>query len=188
MTRLYRCSCLVLLGLWARPTLASDPPLVELGVSDQALTAMLAAACPIKHTVDSAAAGLPGVAKLTVELTDPSVRVTNATVKVTMRYHARDAAGIIDLRGVAKPDLQFVVLPTKKLIEARLVRLVVALPGGAEVPLDASLAPFSLPAVWSTPIDLNGKAVTTEITVKEVVPTMGQAVLRGEVAFKQRTP
>ena len=103
-----------------------------------------------------------------------------------MRYHAKDAAGVIDLRGVAKPDLKFVVVPDRAVIEARLARLVIALPGGLEVPLDTSLAPFSLPAVWSTPVDLNGKAVVAEIRVVEVVPETGTAVLRGEIAFKPR--
>jgi hypothetical protein len=186
MTELRPFCCLVVLGLWCSPAVAGEPPVVELGASDQALTAMLAAACPISQTIDSAAAGLPGMAKIAVELTEPSVRVTNAAVKVTMRYHAKDASGLVDLSGVAKPDLRFVVIPGKGIVEARLVRLVIALPGGVEVPLDTSLAPFALPAIWSTPIDLNGKPVVAQVTVTEVVPEAGRAVLRGEIAFKPR--
>ncbi len=172
------CACT---SAWAKTN-----PVVELAVSDDALTAIVAAACPIRQVLDGSAVGFPGVSKLEIELFDPSVHVTNAAVKVTMRYRARDTAGLLELTGVAKPDLRFVVLSDKGIIEARLSRLVVTLPGNFEVPFDAVVEPFTLPAIWPAPIEFNGKSMIAEITVTDVVPETGRALLRGGIVFRPR--
>jgi hypothetical protein len=158
-------------------------PEMELVLSDELLTAVLRAATPREVPLDQDL-GLGGAVKLTVTLSNPSVHVTNAAVKVKVDVRLRDGSGMIDVTGVANPDLRIVPVPEKGLLEARFVRLNVTLPGGVAVPLDAKLDPIALPGVWQTEVSFGDRVVVAEARAVEVVPEVGRARVRGTVTFK----
>lgn len=161
---------------------AAAPPM-ELVLTDELLTAVLKAATPRDVPLEQDL-GLGGAMKLTVTLSNPSVHVTNAAIKVKVDVRLRDGSGMIDVAGVASPDLRIVPVPEKGILEARFVRLNVTLPGGVAVPLDARLDPISLPGTWQTEITFGDRVVIAEARASEVVPEVGRARVRGTVTFK----
>ncbi len=160
-------------------------PEVELVLTDEALTTLLRAGTPYETTIEQDL-GLGGAARLAVTLTNPSVHVTNAAVKAKVDVRVRDASGLVDVSGVATPDLQIVAVPAKGVLEARFVRLSVTLPGGIALPIDASLPPILLPGVWRTDVTFGDRVMTAEARAVDVVPEIGRARVRGTLKLEPR--
>ena len=99
-------------------SVSAAAPEFSITLSEQLLGGLLAAAAPIELTFEQEVP-VAGRVRLDVTLTEPQVRITNAAIKVTMSYHARDASGVVDTRGLAKPDLVIVPNRQKGVFEAR---------------------------------------------------------------------
>lgn len=161
---------------------AAAAPAMEVVLTDEVLTAFLQAVSPLE-TKTTQQLGMYGTVQLTVTLTRPSVRVTNAAIKVRVDYRVRDASGAVDLGGVATPDLRIVAVRDKGILEARIVGLGIELPGGVTVPLEAALEPIELPGVWQAEVQVGDKTLVAEARATEVVPEAGRARVKGAVTF-----
>ncbi len=182
------CASVLALSMLALPREidASEEPNMELLITDKLLTELLVAVSPIEHTVKGEALGLTGAGKIHITLSNPQARISSGAVKVKMGFRVRDESGLLDLNGVATPDLRIVAMPDKKQIEARFVRFLVTLPGGVGVALDGYLEPILLPGVWSNELMFGDKQVAAEAVAKEVVLEPGRVRLRGVVVFKPK--
>ena len=162
--------------------LADEAPNMEFVVTEKLLTEFLVAASPIERALSSSATGLDA-ADLRVTFSNPKVHITNAAIKVTMDFRLHDGSGMIDVSGVASPDLRLVPVPAKKIIEARFSHLTVSLPGGIALPLEGQIEAINLPGVWNTEVSFGERTLLCEATATDVVPEMGQVRLRGHARF-----
>jgi hypothetical protein len=162
-------------------SLAAPTQDFEIVLSEGLLAGLLTAASPIEYVYQP---NTGPTVQLTVTLSDPQVRVSNAAIKVTMNYHARDASGLIDTRGVAKPDLIIVPNPSRGVFEARFVRLIVSLPGGIEVPAEGALKPIDIPALLTESVSLGARTVVASGKGESVQLETGKVHLRGTMTFK----
>ncbi|MCK5690115.1 hypothetical protein KAI87_12635, partial [Myxococcota bacterium] len=165
--------------------LAATPPGVSLSLSEKTLGELLTKVVPIQKEAQAAGgfAAFGPAPTVTVVMTEPTVRITNAVIKVTMKYTAKDASGVIDLSGVVKPDLVLVAMPGKKIVQARFTSLTLSLPGGMSLPLDGMMEPFDLPGAWPLAMVIEGKTINAEIVVTKVVTERGVVRLMGDMVY-----
>lgn len=176
-----------LLGLLGAPPRAIAAPArapdMELVLSEEFLNAVLKSLTPIERTVQQDI-GTGQALTIKVELSNPSVRVSNVAVRARFDYRVRDASGVIDLKGTAAPDMAVVAVPSKKVIEARFVNLGITLPGGGQLPIEANLDPIAIPGVWNTEVAFGDKVIAAEAVASEVVTESGALRVRAIVTLK----
>lgn len=158
----------------------------ELLVSEALLGALVTSMMPYDAVMEQevGAFGLTKTITVNVRLTNPRVKVTPQGVKVTLDYAADDATGVFSKAGTAVPTMTLTPIPSKQVIEGRLVKSGVMLPGGIELPLEDLVDPIEIPAVIPQEIDAGGKIVAAEMRMTEVILEEGRIRVRGDATFK----
>jgi hypothetical protein len=167
----------VLLLVLASALAAPAPSNFEVTVTEEALTELLASLAPITRTVQQ------GPLTLHVRFTDPVVKVTPKAIGVTMKYRATDSGGLIDVSGVATPEMVLRAVRAKRIFEGRLVRSGITLPGGIELPVDGLVDPIVLPAIVTQPISLGEARADATAQGTDVVLEKGKVRISGVVSF-----
>lgn len=175
------------------PTAAPAPPAAakaaasfEMLISEALIGALVTSMMPYDAVMEQEVGvlGLTRTVRVDVRLTNPRVKVTAQGVKVTVDYTANDASGMLSRAGTAVPTMTLTPVPAKQVIEGRLVRSGVMLPGGIELPLEDLVDPIEIPAVIPQQIDAGGKLVGAEARMTEVILEEGRIRVRGDATFK----
>jgi hypothetical protein len=164
---------------------AAPPAEFSITLSEGVLAGLLTAAAPIEQVVEQDV-GVAGRMQLVVTFTEPQVRITNAAIKISMNYHAKNNSGFIDVRGVAKPDMVIVANAAKGVFEARFTRVILTLPGGIEVPVEGALKPIEIPGVITEEVNLGAKVISAQGRGSSVQLETGKVHLRGTMEFSAK--
>lgn len=168
------------------PAAAAPKAGFELVVSEALIGALVTSMMPYETVMESEV-GVGAFTKtisVNVRLTNPRVKVTPQGVKVTVDYATDDASGVLTKSGTAVPTMTLTPVLSKGIIEGRLVRSGVMLPGGIELPIEDLVEPIEIPAVIPQQIEAGDKLVNAEARMTEVVLEEGRVRVRGETTFK----
>jgi hypothetical protein len=155
----------------------------ELLVSEALIGALVTSMMPYDAVMEQevGAFGITKTVTVNVHLTNPRVKVTAQGVKVTLDY---TTDGAINKAGVAVPTMTLTPIPSRGIIEGRLVKSGVMLPGGIELPLEDLVEPIEIPAVIPQEIEAGDKVIAAEARMTEVILEEGRVRVRGDATFK----
>lgn len=169
----------------ASPAPAAVRPSFEVTLSEALLGALLSSVMPYQTEMEQeiGAFGLAKTVRVDVTLSNPRTKVTPQGVKVTLDYVLKSETSVLNRSGTAVPTLTLTPVPERKVIEGRLVRSGVMLPGGIELPIEDLVEPIEIPAVIPQEIEAGEKTVAAEARLTEVILEEGRVRVRGEAAF-----
>ena len=176
----------ILFPMLVSPAVGAAPTTMELVLPEALLTETLASLAPFEHRVDPGGLNqaLRGTGPLTVTLSRPRVRVSNAAIRVGLHYRLRDATGTLDLEGEARPDLEIVAIPGRGVLQARFKALRIALPGLGEVDLARFVDPIEWQGTWTTDVRLGGRRMSASARATRVVTERGRVRVQGTVTLR----
>lgn len=165
---------------------AGAAPSFEAVISEAVIASMLTAMMPYDAVMEQevGALGFTKVVQVNVRLTDPKVKVAKDGIKVTVNYALSSPSGMFNQAGTAYPQMTLTPVPSKQMIEGRLVKSGVTLPGGMELPIEDLVDPIEIPSVLPQEVELGEKNVIAEARMNEVLLEDGKIRVKGDVVFK----
>lgn len=155
----------------------------ELVISEALIGAMVTAMMPYDTVLEQevGALGFTKTIIVNVHLSNPRTKVTASGVIVTLDY---TTDGAFAKSGIATPTMILTPVPSKGIIEGRLVKSGVTLPGGIELPIEDLVEPIEIPAVIPQQIEVGDKTIAAEARMTEVLLEDGRIRVRGDATFK----
>lgn len=167
----------------ATPAPAAKPAGFEMTISEALIGAMVSAMMPYDTMVEQevGALGITRTIQVNVHLSNPRTKITPAGIVVTLDY---TTDGAFAKSGTATPTMTLTPIPSKQIIEGKLSRSGVMLPGGIELPIEDLVEPIEIPAVIPQKIEAGDKTIAAEARLTEVILEEGRIRVRGDATFK----
>lgn len=174
----------------ATPPAASARPTFEVTLSEALIAALVASVMPYETVIEQeiGAFGLAKTVQVDVRLSNPRTKVTPQGVKVTLDYVLTSETPMLNRSGTAVPTLALTPVPSRQIIEGRLVKSGITLPGGLELPIEDLVEPIEIPAVIPQEIEAGEKTISAEARLTEVILEEGRVRVRGDAVFKPGKP